>query len=202
MKLVLVDSGRGNLRSVEKALGTAGLEPVRTADPDQVRKADRIVVPGQGAFADAMAALSLAGLDQAIVEFVRSGKPYLGICLGLQLLFDESDEHGVNRGLGLLPGRVEKIVAPGKKIPHMGWNDVIALRTDPVLSNDSPASHYYFVHSFAAVPADPSITVLEVDYGARLCAAVCSENITACQFHPEKSQRDGISLLRRWLEAE
>lgn len=196
--LALVDSGRGNLRSVEKALAAAGMQPTRTSDPDTVRRADRIVVPGQGAFADAMSALVEGGLDQAIKEHIATGKPYLGICLGLQLLFDESDEHGVSSGLGVLPGRVERIPAPGLKIPHMGWNDVRATRADPVL--DADGQHFYFVHSYAAVPAQPAVTVLECDYGSPLCAAIRTDNITACQFHPEKSQDSGIALLTRWFE--
>lgn len=196
--LALVDSGRGNLRSVEKALAAAGMKPTRTSDPETVRRADRIVVPGQGAFADAMSALVACGLDQAIREHIAAGKPYLGICLGLQLLFDESDEHGVSKGLGVLRGRVERISAPGLKVPHMGWNDVRATRSDPVL--DADGQHFYFVHSYAAVPTEPEITVLECDYGSALCAAVRRDNITACQFHPEKSQDSGIALLTRWLE--
>lgn len=204
MTLALVDCGRGNLRSVERALIAAGGEPVRTGDPEVVRRADKVVVPGQGAFADAMESLRASGMDAALREIIDAGRPYFGICLGLQLLYDESDEHGPVPGLGVLPGRVEMIDTGGDrslKIPHIGWNSVEQLRPDPLVDGLDGA-YFYFVHSYAVVPADPSSVVLRCTYGAPFAAAVRSGNLFACQFHPEKSQRLGIELLRRFVQGE
>lgn len=200
MRIALLDCGRGNLRSVERALVAAGGAPVRTSDPDVVRAADKVVVPGQGAFADAMSALREAGLDEAVREVIAAGKPYFGICLGLQLLFDESDEHGTVAGLGVLAGRVERLAGgPGLKIPHIGWNQVVQRRPDPLVDDLAGGQYFYFVHSYAAVPRDPEVAVLACDYGQPVVAAVRSDNVFACQFHPEKSQRAGIALLRRFV---
>lgn len=198
--IALIDCGRGNLRSVERALAAAGAEPVRTSDPDVVRAADKVVVPGQGAFADAMEALRQAGLDEAIREAITGGRPYFGICLGLQLLFDESDEHGPVPGLGILPGRVERLSgAGGLKVPHIGWNQVAQSAADPLVDDLADGRYFYFVHSYAVVPADPDSVVLRCEYGEPVVAAVRSGNVFACQFHPEKSQRAGIALLRRFV---
>jgi glutamine amidotransferase len=202
--IALVDCGRGNLRSVERALIAAGGEPVRTSDPEIVRRAAKVVVPGQGAFADAMASLRETGLDQVIHEVISAGRPYFGICLGLQLLFEESDEHGPVAGLGILPGRVERLVNGGDaalKIPHIGWNSVDQLAPDPLVDDLAGGEHFYFIHSYAVVPADRSSVVLECNYGAPFTAAIRAGNVFACQFHPEKSQRLGIELLRRFVEA-
>ncbi len=202
--LVLVDTGRGNLRSVEKALAAAGGQSVRTADPDLIRRADRVVVPGQGAFADAMVSLNKGGAAEAVLEFIGTGKPYLGICLGLQLLFDESEEHGPVAGLGVLPGTVRRLPGSNEfKVPHMGWNDVHqAGNTNPVLAptdGSAEGSHFYFVHSYAAKPDREHDLALVAEHGGSLCAAVARENIVATQFHPEKSQDAGIALLQRFL---
>jgi glutamine amidotransferase len=202
--IALVDCGRGNLRSVERALAAAGAEPLRTSDPDVVRRADKLVVPGQGAFADAMSELRSGGLDDAIREAIAAGKPYFGICLGLQLLYDESDEHGPVAGLGILSGRVEKLETGGDrslKIPHIGWNRVDQRRADPLVDDLADGAHYYFVHSYAVAPDEPESVVLECTYGRTFAAAVRDGNVFACQFHPEKSQRLGIELLRRFVEA-
>jgi glutamine amidotransferase len=199
--IAVVDSGSGNLRSVAKALERAGGAPVVTSDPEQVRRADRVVVPGQGAFRDGMRGLSARGLDDAVREVVRAGRPYLGICLGLQLLFEESEEHGPVRGLGLLPGRVVRFAdRPGLKVPHMGWNDVHLVRDEPLWRGLADGAHVYFVHSYYAVPA-PGLSCLEVDYGGRFCAAIRQGNVFACQFHPEKSQAVGLALLENFVRA-
>jgi len=187
--IAVVDAGFGNLRSVEKALAQVGLAPRLTHDPEVIRKADRVVLPGQGAFRDCMQSLG-GGLEEVIREHIRSGKPYFGICLGLQILFDESEEQGPCRGLGVLPGRVVRFPSDaGLKVPHMGWNQV-----------EPGGEWYYFVHSYYVVPATSSLVALRARYGkVEFCAAVQKDNIFATQFHPEKSQRAGLELLRRHL---
>ena len=185
--VVVVDAGFGNLRSVGKALAQVGLAPTLSHDPDAIRRADKLVLPGQGAFKDCMQALG-GGLDQAIREHIRSGKPYFGICLGMQILFEQSEEQGPCGGLGVLPGRVVKFPPDaGLKIPHMGWNQ-------------AGGEWYYFVHSYYVVPSDPSVIAMRTRYGdIEFCSAVRKDNIFATQFHPEKSQRAGLELLRSVL---
>jgi imidazole glycerol-phosphate synthase subunit HisH len=198
-RIAVVDSGTGNLRSVARALQVAGGEPFLTSDPDEVRRAPLVVVPGQGAFRDCAAGLARHGLDQAVRESISSGKPYLGICLGLQVLFEESEEHGPVRGLGILPGRVVRFTpAPDRKVPHMGWNSIKSVRPDPLLDGIPDESFLYFTHSFHA-QARPDDVALWCDYGAPFCAAVRRDNIFACQFHPEKSQRLGLKLLENFV---
>lgn len=199
--IAVVDSGSGNLRSVERALAHVGGAPRLTSDPEQVRRADLVVVPGQGAFADCMAAMRRRGLDEAVGEVVRSGRPYLGICLGLQILFEESEEHGPVTGLGLLPGRVVRFSgAGGLKVPHIGWNQVRgAGRREPLLAGVPADAHFYFIHSYCAVPAEPGLVALSCDYGGEFCAAVRRDNLFACQFHPEKSQAVGLRLLANFV---
>jgi glutamine amidotransferase len=199
MTIAVVDSGSGNLRSVEKALVAAGGEPVVTADPDRVRAADRVVVPGQGAFADCMRNLAARGLDAAIRESIRAGRPYLGICLGLQVLFEDSEEHGPVAGLGILPGHVVRLRPQALKVPHIGWNQVAARRPEPLMAGIPEQGSFYFVHSYVAVPADPSLIALACDYGGPFAAAVRRDNLFACQFHPEKSQRHGLRLLANFV---
>jgi glutamine amidotransferase len=200
--IAVVDSGSGNLRSVVRALARVGAEARATTDPDEVRRADRVVVPGQGAFRDCVAGLRAAGLDQAVREVVAAGRPYLGICLGLQVLFDESEEQGPVAGLGLLSGRVVRFAArPGLKVPHMGWNDVTVRRPDPLLAGLPTPAHFYFVHSYHAVPEDPDLVALAVDYGGPVCAAVRRENLFATQFHPEKSGAAGLALLAEFVRS-
>lgn len=208
MAVVVVDAGLGNLRSVEKAVETAAEQtglavPVlRSGDPDVVRAADRIVVPGQGGFRDVASALA-GGLGEAVLERIRAGVPYLGICLGLQVLFEGSDEAPEARGLGLFPGRVRRLVGGDSiKIPHMGWNR-IELRNagHPCLeAAGGEGSWFYFVHSFHAVPEDPAVLAAVCSYGKNLVtAAVARDNVLATQFHPEKSQRAGLALLGAFL---
>jgi len=202
--IAVIDAGTGNLRSVEKALARAGGRPVVTRDPDVVRRADRVVVPGQGAFGDFLAGLRERGLEQPLREVIGDGRPYLGICLGLQVLFDSSEEHGPVAGLGILPGRVIRFRPDDHalKVPHMGWNQVRRRGgDDPLLAGIDDGSHFYFVHSYHVVPDDPSVVALTTDYGIDVCAAVRWRNLFACQFHPEKSADHGLRLLGNFVEA-
>ncbi len=201
MTIAVVDSGSGNLRSVEKALARVGGRPIVTSDPDVVRRADRIVVPGQGAFADCIRALAERGLDAALREVIASGRPYFGICLGLQILFDQSEEHGPVPGLGVLPGRVVRFSSAERKVPHIGWNQVRQGSSEPLMAGIADGTYFYFVHSYHAVASDPSDVALWCDYGGSFAAAVRRDNLFACQFHPEKSQAAGLRLLANFVEA-
>ena len=203
MTIALVDVCSGNLRSVERALVRAGGEVVVSSDPEVVRRADKIVVPGQGAFGVFMRGLRERGLGDVLREAIASGKPYLGICLGLQVLFDESEEQGPCAGLGVLRGRVVKL-APGDvrlKVPHMGWNALRKRTDEPLLAGIADGAYVYFVHSFHAMPADRSLIVAEVEHGHAITAAIRKDNLFACQFHPEKSQAVGLAILEKFVEA-
>ena len=198
--IAVVDYGAGNLRSVAKALERSNLEPRVMGDPAAVRSADGVVLPGVGAFADAIANLREKGLDDAVRESMEAGRPYLGLCVGLQVLFEESDEHGVTRGLGLLPGRVERFAdrdADGEvlRVPHIGWNRVRFRGSHPMLDNMPVEDCYYFVHSYRVVAARPDDAIGIADYGGDFAAAVATDGLFAVQFHPEKSQRAGRTLL-------
>jgi imidazole glycerol-phosphate synthase subunit HisH len=204
--IAVADTGSGNLRSVEKALDRAGAAVVVTADADRIAAADKIVVPGQGAFGGCIAGLNRDGgaLGQAVVAGIRAGKPYLGICLGLQVLFEGSEEDPSCAGLGILPGRVRRFTdTPGLKIPHMGWNQTRrrAAGATPALRDVPDGTFFYFVHSYFAVPARPEDVALETEHGTAFCAAVARDNLFACQFHPEKSQAAGLALLRAFVAA-
>jgi len=208
--VALIDYGSGNLRSAEKALRKAaeGLntaaEIVVTADPDIVARADRLVLPGVGAFAACMGALSSRdGLIAAMTEAVRGrGAPFLGVCVGMQLLADKGLEFGETPGLGWIPGEVSKLqpANAAAKIPHMGWNALEDLADRPLLAGLDAAPHMYFTHSFAFRPADPSHVIATTDHGGRFTAAVAKDNVMGVQFHPEKSQAQGIRLLANFLE--
>ncbi len=199
-RIAVVDFGAGNLRSVAKALERSGLHPDVTADPAVVSRADGVVLPGVGAFADAVASLARTGLDDAVRDRLAARRPYLGFCLGLQVLFDEGDEHGVTPGLGILPGRIERFpdrTPDGKplRVPHIGWNTVQFSGNHPMLSKLPDADCFYFVHSYRAIPDRASDVVGRVDYGGEFAAAVAREGMFAVQFHPEKSQSAGRRLL-------
>ena len=198
--IALVDVCSGNLRSVQRALHHVGAEVVVTRDADVVRRADKLVVPGQGAFGVFMQALADGrGLGDALREAIARGVPYLGICLGLQALFDHGAE-GDCAGLGLLAGRVDKIAPAGAlKVPHMGWNQLARRRDDPLLTGIADGAYVYFVHSYRAVPHDPSLVVLEADHAGPVTAAIRKDNLFACQFHPEKSQTVGLQLLHNFV---
>lgn len=197
--------GIGNVRSVVRALAQASegrAEIVTTADPDVVRRADAIIAPGQGAFGSFASAVGARGMSEALVEAIRAGKPYFGICLGLQVLFEASAEDEGAKGLGIFAGRVERL-APGldtttgraHALPHIGWN-----RAEPVRDGLVTGDHYYFAHTFAAVPVDPAVILAQTTYGtASFVSAVARDNVVGIQFHPEKSQRAGLAVLGRFF---
>jgi imidazole glycerol-phosphate synthase subunit HisH len=203
--IAIVDSGYGNLRSVEKALARVGGAPHVLSDPDKIRRADRVVVPGQGAFADCVAAFRERGLGQALREVIDAGRPYLGICLGLQVLFEDSEEQGPVAGLGLLAGRVVRLrpKRADEKVPHMGWNQVRVRgqSRDPLLAGVPDRAYFYFVHSYVVVPANADIVALTCDYGGEFPAAIRKDNLFACQFHPEKSQAVGLKVLDNFVRS-
>lgn len=199
--IVIVDYGMANLRSVQKAFEKVGHAAVISGDPNRVAEADKVVLPGVGAFRDAIARLNEAGLAAPILAHLRSGKPFFGVCLGLQLLFTTSHEDGVYRGLDYFPGEVVRFKdAPGLKIPHMGWNQLRVRRPAPPLGGMAPASSVYFVHSYYAAPHDEDIVAASADYPTPFAAAVWRDNVFATQFHPEKSQGVGLEMLRRFAE--
>jgi imidazole glycerol-phosphate synthase subunit HisH len=194
--VALVDYGMGNRRSVEKALEHVGATVARTADPDDIRAADAVVVPGVGAFPEAMRRLNAAGLDEVIRERAEGGTPVLGICLGMQLLFERSAEHEGARGLGLLPGEVTALEAP--KVPHIGWNRVAMRRASGLTRGLGDATAFYHVHSFVCRASEQDV-VGEGEYGERFASIVERENVAGVQFHPEKSSRDGLQLLANFI---
>ena len=189
----------GNLVSVSKALQHVAPEDqvVVTADPSVIGSADRVVVPGQGAMPDCMRQLAASGAREAVVA-AAADKPWLGLCIGLQMLFERGEE-GDTPGLGLLAGRVPRLVAPGLKIPHMGWNEVIQERPHPLWQGIPDRTRFYFVHSYYPAPSDRSVTAATCIYGAPFTCAVARDNIFAVQFHPEKSQSAGLQLLSNFL---
>jgi glutamine amidotransferase len=198
--IAVVDYGFGNLRSVAKALERCALEVEVSGDPAAIARADAVVLPGVGAFKDAAESLAGKGLDRALVRAIESGKPYLGLCLGLQLLFEEGHEHGVTPGFGILRGRVERFPERDTDgsplcVPHIGWNEVTFSGSHPMLAALPEREHYYFVHSYRAVPADASDVVGRTEYGGSFASAVAREGIFAVQFHPEKSQSAGHRVL-------
>ena len=195
--IALVDYGAGNLRSVENALREVGAQVVVTHDPDAVRRADRVVVPGQGSMPECAEAMRRSGVADALVETVRKGTPVLGICVGLQILFDEGEEAGGARGLGLVPGKIAKL-PPGQKLPHIGWSPLRATASCPPLFRPLEGEYAYFAHSYAA-PADAPGAALLTTHGIAYCAALARGNLFAVQFHPEKSQKVGLALLQRFV---
>ena len=194
--VALVDYGMGNRRSVEKALEHVGATVARTADPEEIRAADAVVVPGVGAFPEAMRRLNAAGLDEVIRERAEDGTPVLGICLGMQLLFERSVEHEGAPGLGLLPGEVTALEAP--KVPHIGWNRVAMRRASGLTRGLGDATAFYHVHSFVCRASDEDV-VGEGEYGERFASIVERDNVAGVQFHPEKSSRDGLHLLANFV---
>jgi imidazole glycerol-phosphate synthase subunit HisH len=204
--IAIIDYGMGNLRSVQKAFAAAGHEALVTRDVAAIREADRLVLPGVGAFGDCMANLTQYGLVEPIRAAVSAGKPFLGICLGLQLLFTESEEFGPHAGLGIIPGRVRRFPFGGRigaelKVPHIGWNGVSVRREAPPLKGIHADDHFYFVHSYVVEPTDPSVVATMTDYGGPFVSSVWRDNIYACQFHPEKSQALGLRIIdnfARW----
>ena len=194
---VIIDYGVGNLFSLESSFAFIG-EPVRvSSDPDEIYKADRVILPGVGAFADAAARLRAGGLDEAVKSVAKKGTPLLGICLGMQLLFDASEEYGYHAGLGLLPGCLRRIPVPAEsyKIPQIGWNSLHIAREHPLFANTNEGDFVYFVHSFHAEDCGEAL-LATTDYGTTVTAAAARDNVCGTQFHPEKSGEVGLSILR------
>ena len=197
--ITIVDYGMGNLRSVQKGFEKVGVEARVAEDAEAVRAADKLVLPGVGACADAMRGLESRGLIEPIKEYIQSGRPFLGICLGLQMLFTKSYEGGEFAGLDVIPGEVVRFGhTTGLKVPHMGWNQLRILRRSPVLAVIPDNSFVYFVHSYYVVPKDAGLTATETDYPTPFASSVWRDNIFATQFHPEKSQQVGLQLLRNF----
>jgi imidazole glycerol-phosphate synthase subunit HisH len=204
--IAVIDYGMGNLRSVQKALEFVGAKVIVTHDPDLILSADSVVLPGVGAFKDCMANLNKLSLIDPIRKFIDSGKPFLGICLGLQVLFEESEEYGPVSGLGILPGKVVKFIdgssdtrkGPQIKIPHMGWNQIKVKKNAPLFEGVGDSPYFYFVHSYYVVPEDPEMVATVTHYGIEFVSGIQHKNIYAFQFHPEKSQTLGLSILERF----
>jgi glutamine amidotransferase len=197
--ILIVDYGMANLRSVQKAFEKVGAAAEISSDPNRIADADKVVLPGVGAFRDAIARLRESRLDEPILAHLRQGKPFFGICLGLQLLFTTSHEEGVYQGLDVFAGDVLRFAnTPGLKVPHMGWNQLRVLRRAPQLDDFPENGSVYFVHSYYVAPKDAGIIAAETDYPTPFAAAVWKDNVFATQFHPEKSQAVGLAMLRRF----
>jgi imidazole glycerol-phosphate synthase subunit HisH len=198
--IAAVNYGLGNLHSVNKALVHVGGEAVVTDDPEKILGADKLVLPGVGAFADGIAGLAARGLVSVVKQFARSGKPMLGICLGMQLLFDESEEQGLHQGLGLLPGRVVFFRQPGIKIPQIGWNQVEVSKPSRLMAGIEDGDYFYFNHGYYCVPENAADALTITEYGVKFASAVERENVFGVQFHPEKSQKTGLTILKNFVE--
>jgi glutamine amidotransferase len=199
--LAIIDYQMGNLRSVQKGFEKVGHAATITSDPAEIAQADKVVLPGVGAFGDAIEELRRRELIEPIRAAVASGKPFLGICLGLQLLFDVGYEGGRYEGLGILPGEVVRFELPADyKVPHMGWNELLMRRRPPILEGLPDRTYCYFVHSYYVVPSDRGVIATETDYGGAFCSMIWRDNIYATQFHPEKSQADGLRILKNFAE--
>lgn len=198
--VAIIDYGAGNLHSVKNALDYLGASSCVTSDKDEILSADKVILPGVGSFGDAMRSLNDKGLTEVIREAAKSGKPFLGICLGLQLLFEKSEETPGVEGIGIFKGSVVKIPDCGLKIPHMGWNNISLTKPSKILPDTNP--FVYFVHSYYINAEDKSIVSAYTEYGTRLDVAVECGNVFATQFHPEKSGDAGMGILKRFLELE
>jgi len=202
--ITIIDYGMGNLRSVQKGFEQVGCQAIVTSDPAVVSRAEKLVLPGVGAFRDCMRNLEAGGFVAPIRQHVATGRPFLGICLGLQLLFTESEEFGRHRGLDIIPGRVvrfpEGLQEGGEtlKVPHMGWNRITIRRPVPLYRDVPDGSFVYFVHSYYVIPDDPAVIATETGYGQTFCSSVWRDNVMATQFHPEKSQAVGLQMLKNF----
>ncbi len=202
--ITIVDYGMGNLRSVQKAFEKLGFAAEVSADPRRVEQAEKLVLPGVGAFKDCMDNLRRGGFVEAILRQVASGRPFLGICLGLQLLFSESDEFGCHPGLGIIPGRVRRfaedlqVADEPLKVPHMGWNQIRIERPAPLFHGIADQASVYFVHSYYVVPEDEGLVATRTEYGLSFCSSIWRDNVMATQFHPEKSQQVGLHMLQNF----
>jgi glutamine amidotransferase len=197
--ICIIDYGMGNLRSVQKAFEKVGHQAVVSSDPAEVAAAEKVVLPGVGAFEDAMAELRQRRLLAPVLEAIDSGRPFLGICLGLQLLFERSYENGVHEGFGVLRGKVIRFELPPEySVPHMGWNQLTITRRAPILEGIEEGTFFYFVHSYYVAPQEREVIAAETDYGGQFCSMIWRDNLYATQFHPEKSQADGLRLLKNF----
>ncbi len=195
----IVDYGMGNLRSVQKAFEKLGFEAAVSGRPTDLAHAPKLVLPGVGAFRDAIGELRKSGLDKPVLDHIASGRPFLGICLGLQLLFDVSYEDGEWEGLGVIPGKVVRFAdQPDLKIPHMGWNTLAFAKSTRLFEGIPEGSSFYFVHSYYVAPSDPSVIAARAQHGTDFTAAIARDNLFATQFHPEKSQHLGLRLLKNF----
>lgn len=199
-EIVMIDYGAGNIRSVQKAFEHIGANITLTAEPEPILRAKKLVLPGVGAFGSGINALRRRQLDEAIIDAANSGVPLLGICLGMQFLFDQSDEMGTHRGLGLIPGQVTRFDLAEKnlKVPHMGWNQIEFQRSHPLLNGVPYGSHAYFVHSYYCVASAESDVLAQTQFGHSFASCVARDNIFGIQFHPEKSQRVGLQILNNF----
>ena len=199
--ITIIDYGMGNLRSVQKGFEKVGHQAIVTSDPAKVAAASKVVLPGVGAFEDAIAELRRLELVKPVLNAIDSGKPFLGICLGLQMLFDVGYENGRHEGLGVLPGEVVRFDLPKEySVLHMGWNQIDIRRKAPVLDGLADGTYVYFVHSYYVVPKDANIIATETDYGGPFCSMIWRDNVYATQFHPEKSQSVGLRILKNFAE--
>jgi glutamine amidotransferase len=193
--IVILDYGVGNLRSVEKAFAAVGAQAVVTGDAEVIRAAEKIVLPGVGAFGECARQLRASGLDRVVIEAAAESRPVLGLCVGLQLMFDEGHEFGVHQGLGLMRGRVVRFPESGPRVPQIGWNQIENLRTHPLLDGLSEGEYFYFVHSYHVVAADEADVIADTEYGIRYPSVCARGSVAGVQFHPEKSQAAGLRLL-------
>ncbi len=206
--IAIIDYGMGNLRSVQKGFEKVGAEALITADPRVLAEADKVVLPGVGAFRDCMANLEQAGFVEPLLKVIAEGRPFLGICVGMQLLFTDSVEFGLYRGLDIISGHVlrfpEGMRDNGEelKVPHMGWNQISFKKRPQAFDGIDEGSNVYFVHSYYVKPDDEAVIATETDYGISFCSAICKDNIVATQFHPEKSQEIGLRILKNFSESK
>jgi glutamine amidotransferase len=199
--IAIVDYGMGNLRSVQKAFEKVGHEAVITCDPAVLNRAAKVVLPGVGAFEDAMLELGRRKLIEPVLQAIEADKPFLGVCLGLQLLFERGYENGSHRGLGVLKGEVVRFELPEEfSVPHMGWNQLAIRQRSPLLTGLEDGEYVYFVHSYYVVPEDSAVIATETDYSGKFCSMISRGNLFATQFHPEKSQAQGLRILKNFAE--
>jgi glutamine amidotransferase len=199
--IAILDYGMGNLRSVQKGFEQVGHQAMITSDPAELLRAERAVLPGVGAFGDAMVELKRRNLIEAIREFIDSDRPLLGVCLGMQILFERGYESGAHKGLGILSGEVVRFDLPSEyKVPHMGWNQLAIRRKSPLFEEIGDGAHVYFVHSYYVVPSDKTVISAETDYGGKFTSAIRRDRLYATQFHPEKSQALGLRMLKNFAE--
>jgi imidazole glycerol-phosphate synthase subunit HisH len=197
--IAIIDYGMGNLRSVEKGFLKVGIDARVVTDPQAIDNAHAVVLPGVGAFRDCMRNLEQLSLIESIARSIRKGKPYLGICLGMQVLFTESEEFGIHKGLNIMEGRVPRFDID-LKVPHMGWNTVKIMRKPPIFNGIQDGAFFYFVHSYYVLPDNAEVVAMTTDYGITFTSMVWKENIFAMQFHPEKSQETGLIVLKNFGE--